>query len=66
MTDANTDNGYVNELNAARAEFEHRLRQLSDIAERNGGAHGPVGDELKQVRRNLKETEKALEKATAK
>lgn len=66
MTDANTDHEYVNELNAARAEFEHRLRQLNDIAERNGGAYGPVGEELKRVRQNLKATEKALEKAVAK
>lgn len=62
MTDANTENDYVNELNAARAEFEHRLRQLKDIAERNGGAYGPVDEELKQVHQNLREIEKALEK----
>jgi hypothetical protein len=62
LTDANTDHEYVNELNAARAEFEHRLRQLNDIAERNGVAYGPVGEELKQVRQNLKEIVEALEK----
>lgn len=66
MTTANAETEYVNELNAARAEFEHRLRQLNDIVERNGGAFGPVGDELKQVRQNLRATEKALEKAAAK
>lgn len=66
MTGAVSDNEYVNELKAARAEFEHRLRQLNDIAERNGGAFGPVGEELKQVRQNLKETEQALQKVTTK
>lgn len=66
MTGANADTEYVNALNAARAEFEHRLRQLNDIAERNGVAYGPVGEELKRVRQNLKQTEKALERAAGK
>lgn len=54
---------YISELKAARAEFEHRLRQLNDIVERNGGACAPIEDEIRQVRQNLKDTEYALEKA---
>lgn len=54
---------YLNELKASRAEFEHRLRQLNDIVERNGGAYGPVADEIRQVQRNLKHVEIELKKA---
>jgi hypothetical protein len=62
MTDVDSDDKYVAELKAVHAEFEHRFRQLNDIAERNGGAYGPVAEELKQVCQNLRATKKALEK----
>ncbi|GEM_PF-2788931 len=65
MTDKTLSDDDINELKAARAEFEHRLRQLNDIAERNGGAFGPVDEERRIVRQNLNETEKTLKKAKA-
>lgn len=55
---------YLNELKASRAEFEHRLRQLNDIVERNGGAYGPIAEELSRVRSNLKAVEHEVKKVS--
>lgn len=55
---------YLEELNASKAEFAHRLRQLNDIVERNGGAYGPVAEELQQVQQNLKNVEAEITRAT--
>jgi len=65
MTDEMLDDEYISELKAARADFEHRLRQLNDIVERNGGVFAPIDEERRQVRQNLHETEKALKKVNA-
>lgn len=59
-----TSSEYLDELNASKAEFEHRLRQLNDIVERNGGAFGTVAEELQRVRDNLKRIEKERMKVT--
>ncbi len=65
MTNKILGDDYISELKAARAEFEHRLRQLNDIAERNGGAFAPIDEERRLIRQNLQETEQALKKANA-
>lgn len=57
MTGAGPDDDHLRELKAAKAEFEHRLRRLGDAAERAGGTIGTSEAEVRQLKRNLAETE---------